>query len=193
MRKVWIAICDSVWPWVGSNHEQVKILFAVLAAFFVVVEYLGKANEAAVAKTLEYVKRFNETEIAAARKKLDAFLDQRSVEPWGKQLNPRNYDREITTRLYERGLTSDVRLLGHFYREVGLCVQGKICNAAKACHFFFTDIQEFMHNYKPYLEEPERLREGTPAILFQLVSVSCAPQHKAYCAKYPSPFCLTAT
>jgi hypothetical protein len=178
------------WGWMGANHEQLKIVCAICAATFVLVEYLGKVNEGAVAKTLDYVKRFNEADVAEARRKLDAFWDRLSVEAWRERLNQANFERVVPDLIRESGLTPEVRVLGHFYREVGLCVQGKVCNAAKACHFFFSDIRGYQHNYKWYLDEAELRNEGTPTILSGMMSEACSAQHRDYCAKNPrSPYC----
>lgn len=182
------------WRWLDTNHEPVKIVFAVVAATFVVGEYAGRMNESATAKTLEYVKRFNESEVAAARKKLDAFWDQQSSELWSKKLNKTNYYAVVPQLIRESGLISEVRTLGNFYREVGLCVQGKICSAPKACHFFFSDVQGFMHNYKWYLDHIDPTLDRTPKVLTALVTGACSSQQKSYCQENPgSPYCPIVT
>jgi hypothetical protein len=173
-----------LWTWIGGNHEQLKVVFAIIAGLYVFNEYMDKVKEARLTKSLEYVKRFKEPEIATARDKLDEFWNSKPIEEWQKVLNRDNYD-ELAPKLIEKGgLRNHVRVLGTFYRELGLCLQSKMCDQASACLYFFTEMQAFRHNYKWQLEA----QDG--GILTEIAARACIERNRTYCqVNGTSQFC----
>jgi hypothetical protein len=181
---------NRIWQWVGRNDKQLKIAFALIAAGYVLYEYIDRGHEAKVSKSYDYVKRYNEGELGAARKSLSGFWSSKSLADWKKEINPTNFYVEIPKRVRQEGLVDEIALTGAFLAELGLCVEAGACDASTACHFFYDDLQAFRHNYKWYLEELDEWRNATPLILGNLASGSCGKQNRAYCkANSTSPYC----
>src|SRR5215471_1065714 len=67
------------WEWAGANKEQVTLLFAIIAGIYVLIEYRRNENDASIKRTMEFQARYTQSEILAARLKLDTFwLDPES-------------------------------------------------------------------------------------------------------------------
>jgi hypothetical protein len=61
------------WKWVGKNDGQIKIIFALVAACYVIFEYRQTIRQAKVATALKYIDRYEEGATAQIRDHLTAF------------------------------------------------------------------------------------------------------------------------
>jgi len=185
----------SGWLWIKANDVQLKILFSVVAALYVLAEYSMKGHEAKVEKTLKYVERHTQFEVAAARRKLDAFWLSKPVSEWQKLLNPANYNTVVPDMMQKRDLLGEIKVLTAFYNELSQCVNKRICDGPTACQFFFEEVQSFRHNYKWHLDElQDGWKESGGTAINEMVDHACSKDAASYCAKTPkSPYCRKPT
>ena len=64
----------SSWTWLGTNKEQLAILFTVIAAGYVLYEYRASQVDADIKRTMDFQSRYSEKESPTARTALDDVL-----------------------------------------------------------------------------------------------------------------------
>jgi hypothetical protein len=188
-----------VWKWVGENEKQIKIVFTLIAAAYVVFEYQVKIKQDHIANSLEYVRRYADGKIFNSRERLDAFWLSKLVMEENQKLQAepnttiriKRYHEIIPHLLRTSGQSHDVYKILQFYRDVGLCVHARRCDRETVCNYFFTDMQSFRENYRALLEGwTQSIGETAPRELSLLVQQDCTDKFTEYCKKKPgSPYC----
>jgi hypothetical protein len=150
---IWGYLAD-LGKWVGKYNEQIKIVFVVVAALWVLIEYKHKQEEARIERTIDYIKRSSMGELLAAEVKMTQYwtnkaTDQR-VNALPKQDKKAYADFIVET--VERSLTTEVWQMFNFYKSLAICVNARLCDPTTACIRFQRDIKIFIENYGPYFE-----------------------------------------
>lgn len=144
----------AVGAWIGKYAQQIKICFAIIAAIWILVEYTGKQQEARVEHSLDYVKQLSEGELLAADIRLTQFWVKKSTVQKLESL-PKGDKKAYADFLIDSvdsSLTAEVWQLFNFFKNLSICVNTRICDAATACTRFRRDIEAFLQSYEPYFE-----------------------------------------
>jgi hypothetical protein len=134
------------WSWIGDNHEQIALLFAVVAGLYVLIEYKRSETDADTKRVMEFQARYGQREILAARRKLEAF--------W---LNP-DSDAErdaatgsaaekITEVVLKHKLDGDVFVVADFFDQVTTCMRVDLCHLKTACAIFKSEVDGMRNTY----------------------------------------------
>lgn len=134
-----------MWKWVGKNEKQIKIIFTLIAAAYIVFEYQVKVKQDHIANSIDYVHSYAEGKILDSRERLDAFwLSNRVIEVNRKLQDEPNstirikrYHEIIPHLLRTSGQSRDVYKILQFYRDVGLCVNAGLCDRETVCNYFW--------------------------------------------------------
>jgi hypothetical protein len=150
MRKLLEGVAD----WVGRYQEQIKLLFAVIAAVWILTEYWSKQHEARVERTVAYIKQMSEgrllsAELAMTKYWTDPAIDERLRSVRGDQ---KKFD-EIVIESVEKSLFTEVWRTYNFYKALSICVTEGLCDADTACRRFRRDLPIFLGNTSAYFEK----------------------------------------
>lgn len=134
-----------IWEKIGTNTEQIKIVFTVIAAIYVLVQYQSSLSEAAVKQTMSFQARHSEGDLLKAHLDLDSMLlnpDNQKLLAASKKPSE-EIDKLVKTNKYER----DVITLADFYGQLATCVQSGVCKAETACAVFKSRIVALWNDY----------------------------------------------
>jgi hypothetical protein len=188
-----------MWKWIGENEKQLKILFAIIAALYVVVEYGENVRQDRIANTMFYIHDYVDGKISETRAHLNAFMTGDTVKlefdnlrgernPWKRA---ELYNKRMVGLIKNAHLTGDIDRLLDYYQGIAVCVQTDRCDRGTACGYFFNDIQDFRENYRSILEDwASDLGESGTGDLTTLAQSECIEQFNRYCGKVPqSAYC----
>src|SRR5947209_1119550 len=146
---LWSLLCHS-WNWTGANAEQIKIAFAVVAAMFVLQQYLVSVSDAAIKRTLEFQSRYSTGDVAAAHLDLDLLL----LSPANKKMLDQAVDpsSKITEFVQANKLERSVLVMTDFYSQLTTCVQQGICQLETACAVFKSRVYAHRNNFYDLVE-----------------------------------------
>jgi hypothetical protein len=188
----------TAWSWIGQNHEQLKILFVVIAGLYVIFEYRTKLDEGRIARAVEEVSKYDSYKSSGATARLDAFWlsdkvkalrDEMKTQPAEKR--PDLFHNRFAGLVQSEKLTPDVHQTLTHYRKVAICVRAGLCDADTICRFMFDDIQGFRETYRGLLEG-EFLNEGRGDAAY-LAEKDCTKQFREYCQRVSnSSYCRRA-
>src|SRR5260370_23043562 len=71
--KAILGKASQLWSWLGANHEQVTIAFALVAGLYVLVEYRSNETDATIKRAMEFQARYGQAEILSSRMKLENY------------------------------------------------------------------------------------------------------------------------
>jgi len=183
-----------MWRWIERNREQIKIVFAVIAAIYAVTEYRFKIHDDHVDKALSYIEKHAEGKVIEARTRIYQFWVSDKTEEWLKQLRREvpakrfaRYDKELPDLIKSENITSDVYLLMDYYGSVALCVKSSLCDSGAICQNLFNDVQGYRQTYKVLLSQWKRdLGDTAPDEIAYLTEKTCAAQFANYCKAAPT-------
>ncbi|MBS0524078.1 MAG: hypothetical protein JSS04_10625 [Proteobacteria bacterium] len=135
------------WKWLGDNHEQVTLFFAIVAGAYVLFEYQSKNDEETVRRSLEFQARYGQKEILAARVKLDGYLLSELYKQDLAAATAKDANAKMTEVIRKRGLESNVFILADFFDQVTTCVEKNLCDKKTACSIFKGPIISLSNNY----------------------------------------------
>lgn len=163
-----------LWQWLGSNHEPVKIAFAVVAGLYVLVQYQLAQTDATIARTMELQARYGQGDILAARVKLESYwLNPESEADLAKTIGTKN--EKITTVILGRKLDGSVFVLVDFFSQVVTCLQSGLCHTRTACTVFKRDVDGLRNTYFDLFQRWEkRWGENLAETAFQYFGKACA-------------------
>ncbi len=146
----WRSQVEAIWNWVGAHHDQVKIVFAVCAALFILWEYHDKQIEERVSKTYDFQARLASGDLQKARLDLNFLL----IGNWPtiKAAGPGGSDL-IAEMVRKAQLERNVLLLADFYTQAATCARLNLCELGVACAAFKTPVVAFRHNFFSLFEE----------------------------------------
>ena len=142
-----------LWKWLGENHEQVTMLFALIAGAYVLVEYQLKEHEETVKRSLEFQARYGQKEILTARIKLDGYLLSEQYKQDIAAATTKDANGKITEVIRKRGLESNVFILADFFDQVTTCVEKDLCDKKTACAIFKGPVLGLRNNYYGLFED----------------------------------------
>ena len=134
-----------IWTRVGTDAEQIKIVFAIIAAGYILFEYQSSLTDAAIKQTMSFQARYSEGDLLKAHLDLDSML-----------LNPDNQkilnaaakpSEEITRLVISNKYDRDVAVLADFFSQLATCVQSGVCQLETACAVFKSRIVALWNNY----------------------------------------------
>lgn len=141
---------------------------AIFAAIFAVHQYLEARQDARVAKTLDYVQRFDDADskVGAARRRIAGvlWLNDGQIKRLRdiKRNLPEAESREIHRRFISKlvdgtaaspGLRQEIQDLVSFFEGLSVCVETNLCDATSAERFFGDFAKTFWSNFAVFIEE----------------------------------------
>jgi hypothetical protein len=137
---------SAVWAWIGSNHEQLTLLFAVVAGAYVLVEYKNNETDANIKRVMEFQARYGQREILAARKNLDAFWLNPASDA-ERNAAPGSAAEKITAVVLKHKLDGDVFVVADFFDQVAICIRTDLCHLKTACTIFKSEVDGLRNTY----------------------------------------------
>lgn len=183
----------SAWKWLGDNDKQVKIVFAIIAAVYVIAEYRIKVHSDRAAAAMSYLNKYDEEKMLQVREKVlhdlvEALVIQMSTVPEDKRVKA--YSDQFQQRFNSNEDTKQgIYTLLEFYRDLGVCVESSNCDSHAICGYFFDDIQSFREMCRPISVNWQEAE-----VLDELVKSDCETSLRKYCKdRAPnSPDCVAA-
>jgi hypothetical protein len=145
----------ALWSWLGIHNEQIKILFAVVAALWILAEYKGKQEDARIERTVYYIKRSESPEWLAADLAITKYwLDddhrkQLAALPKGDQ----QAYADLIISAVDMSLTGPVWTQYNFHKNVAICVNTNQCDLPTACKVLQREMAVFVGSYFPYFKK----------------------------------------
>jgi hypothetical protein len=163
----------AIWDWIGSNHEQITLLFAVVAGAYVLVEYKRSETDADIKRVMEFQARYGQREILAARRKLDSFWlnpesdAQRAAEPGSAA-------EQITAVVLKQKLDGEVFVVVDFFDQLTTCMRSDLCDLKTACMIFKPDVDGMRNTYFDLFKKWEqRWGENRMEVNFKYFANKC--------------------
>jgi hypothetical protein len=139
----WLVVA---WQWAGKNKEQLTILFAAIAGIYVLIEYRRNETDAKIKRTMEFQARYAQSEILAARLRLETFwLDPDSKKHLAAA--PGTAPEKITQVVLDHKLAGNVFLLADFMGQLTTCLKNDLCDLATACSAFRNHVVAVRNTY----------------------------------------------
>jgi hypothetical protein len=146
----WLSSGKTLWTRLGTDHDQVKILFAVIAALFILWEYHDKQVENRISKTYDFQTRLGSDELQKARLDLNILLihNKPAIKAAGTSANDLIADLVRKAQLERNAL-----LLVDFYTEAATCAKLNLCELDVACEAFRAPVDAFRNNFYSLFEQ----------------------------------------
>ena len=175
-----------IWRWVGNNDKQLKILFAIAAAFYIAIQYYLRVEESKVEKSIEYIQKYDQGDVFNATTALNTFWISKEAEQFFERVNADNYDDEFTKLADQKNFGPHIYVIHRFFRNLALCANNGVCDGGAVCDFFFDDIQAFRETYRPYLTVwNQKWGENVSKGIDGLVEKTCSSEFNTYCRAQP--------
>lgn len=177
-----------IWRWVKNNDKQLKILFTIVAAFYIAIQYYLRVEEGKVELSLQYIQKYDQGNVVKATTALGTFWISDEAEQFFKRVNPDNYDDELMELVDQKKINPHhIYVISGFFRSLALCANNDVCDGQTVCDFFFDDIQAFRETYRPYLAKwSKKWGENVSKGIDQMVEKTCSSEFKAYCRAWPN-------
>ncbi|MBI4128296.1 MAG: hypothetical protein HY459_04490 [Parcubacteria group bacterium] len=180
-------ILQVIWKWVGNNDTQLKILFTVVAAFYVAVQYYLRVEEGKVQVTLQYIQKYDQGDVVKATTAVGTFWISDEAKQFFKRAKPDNYDNEFMKLADQNKMGPHIYVIRRFFQSLALCANNNVCDGQTVCDFFFDDLQAFRETYRPYLKAwSDNWGENVSRGIDHLVEKTCSPKFNAYCRAQPN-------
>lgn len=134
------------WDCIGRNHEQVTLLFAVVAGIYVLVEYKRNETDADIKRVMEFQARYGQREILAARKKLDSFWLNPDSDA-ERAAESGSATEQITAVVLKHKLDGEVFVVADFFDQVTTCMRTDLCHLKTACTIFKPEVDGTHNTY----------------------------------------------
>jgi hypothetical protein len=162
------------WRFVGQNHEQIKIIFAIIVAGWTLHEYRSSVEEGRVAEAIKRVERYQAEPILGSRRAyLDYWLTGKGAELLAN--NPRTkWNELIDKQTAAQGLERHVLTLTLFFNEIAACADRALCDVVTSCNYFRRDIDALRNSHTLLLKRwEEAYRESFRTGLDMFVTKTC--------------------
>jgi hypothetical protein len=137
----------ATWAWIGTNHDAITIVFTIIAALYVLIEYIGNEHNDKIKRTLELQARYSQGELLASRIKLNAFmLDTTNKDKIDKERGNAK-STKITELVREAKLEGNILTLTDFFKQAATCIEKDICDRDTACAAFHSDLTGQRNTY----------------------------------------------
>jgi hypothetical protein len=135
--------------WIGNNAERittvVAILTAVGAALGWLIDSYSKRAEERVTRSMEYVDKFQSTEISSSYERLFSLMEKIGPElcrAKGPAINDL-IDKAVSQNQAE----PHIRKLLNYYTLTSMCTVNKICDRDTSCSVFYQNIDSFVRDF----------------------------------------------
>jgi hypothetical protein len=194
-----LLIFKRFWLWLGENDTQLKTIFTLVAAFYVVWQYRINLRNEQIARAASYFAKNDEAQILQAQ--IDLYTFQRDDPALTRFLNENRAEKQDQVRkktykeklpqLYKAGgMEKNVYTLLQFYSDLALCVKASACDPSTACSYFFNFVQGFRETYRPMLNDSDPQTQ----VIGELVEEKCRTDLQKYCQDVPeSSFCQASS
>jgi hypothetical protein len=184
-------VCRSLWAWLGKNEAQIKIVFALVAAAYVIFEYNAHVESTRVERSVAAWKEVRQGGFYKSASALNQFYTSNDYKQWLKTTTPETYHHRLIEELEVRSLSNDIYALRGLYGGVAICAKSNLCDKGTTCTLFFDEIQAFRETYRQHLKMwEETLGDHSASDIEEFALKLCKDQVKAYCVEVPqSPDC----
>jgi hypothetical protein len=166
------------WNWIGSNHDQVTLLFAAVAGLYVLIEYKRSETDAVTKRVMEFQARYGQREILAARRKLDSFWLNPDSDA-ERAAEPGSAPEQITAVVLKHKLDGEVFVVADFFDQVTTCMRTELCHLTTACTIFKPEVDGMRNTYFDLFRKWEqRWGENRMEMNFKYFASNCpAKEH----------------
>jgi|ERR1035437_2775114 hypothetical protein len=134
------------WARIGDNHEQITLLFGVVAGLYVLVEYKRSETDAEIKRVMEFQARYGQREILAARRSLDSFWLNPDSDA-ERAAAPGSAAEKITAVVLKHKLDGEVFVMADFFDQVTTCMRTDLCDLKTACAIFKPEVEGMRNTY----------------------------------------------
>ena len=143
------------WTWIGENHEQLTLLFAIVAGIYVLIEYKRNETDGATKRVMEYQARYGQKEILSARRALDAFWLNPGSETDLAAESGSPADK-VAAVVIKRKLDGEVFVVADFFDQVTVCMRSDLCHLKTACRIFKPAVDALHNTYFALFQKWEK-------------------------------------
>ena len=141
----------ALFRWSGDHIEQLKLIFVVIAAFWVLFEYKAKEEQTRASNTWEYVKQSNSQELISVDQRLR--VNSQAASARMKNVPSTNkVQRDLVLWHAAQAVADDVWKMHGFYNGLAVCANSGVCSPKAACSLFGLSLKIFSENYTPYFD-----------------------------------------
>lgn len=151
-----VAKADQAWNWLGKNHDQVTVTFAVIAGIYVLMEYKLNEVDATIKRAMELQARYGAAEILTSRLKLESYWLSPESESDLQQAGGSTKNEKITEVLLRHKLDGSVFVLADFFHQVTTCVKQNLCHLETTCAVFKRPAVELRNTYFDLFKQWEK-------------------------------------
>lgn len=167
-----VACIKELWAWMGTQAEAIKLVFAVIAAAYILFEYQSNLTDNAIKQTMAFQARYSERDLLKAHLDLDSML--LNPETQKKLTAAAKPSEEIANLVYSNNYERDVLILAHFFGQLATCAQNSICHVETTCAVFKSRVIALWNNYHNlFLERWGRWGENLIKPTFDYFSTTC--------------------
>jgi hypothetical protein len=139
---IWV---KTSWTWLGTNKEQLTIIFAVTAGLWVLIGYRDSLDTAKRVETIRYIDRYHGDKYLAARSAINKVLFDTTKQREFFDARNSGDKSKLEKFIWSNGLVEHILSLAELYDNVVRCVGADICDKEVACTYFASDISA-LHN-----------------------------------------------
>jgi hypothetical protein len=166
---------SQLWRSIGANHEQIKIVFALVVALWTLYEYKQHIAESRVAESLKYIERYQRDPVLTARHEYANYWLLGEGSDLLRKTPKKDWNSLIDKKPEEHLLERHVFTLTSFYIDVALCTKHKLCDKRTSCQYFKADMDALRNSHSKLLERWENAwRESFRLELDEFVTSLCA-------------------
>jgi hypothetical protein len=189
----------SFWDWIGVNDKQLKLIFTIVGAVYVLWQYHISVRNQRITQASDYFILNNRAAVLDAQYKLEKFLQSKAYRDFSaavkqkpEDLREAEYKEGLPALINELNEDKDIYTITRFYGDLDLCVKASNCDLNTICKYFFQDMQDFRENYRPFLDSSPDL--SSTKAMGELAEQECSANFLNYCSlcKDSSPYCRGA-
>lgn len=168
-----MAKLKGAFTWLESHHGALGVILTVIGGLYLYFyEYLPAQHEHAVAETIKYIERLQQSPLMDARARLEYVLlrddvqeRMRAVRDIPDQTLRYAKEDEILSDVLKKNekLQADLLSLRAFYISAVQCANSGVCDKETACDFFLEPMRDLRVNHSAFLREwGQKLRQHFP-------------------------------
>jgi hypothetical protein len=178
----------SLWKWIGANDKQLRAVFTVVAAVYVVWQYQTNVRNQRIAQASDYfVLKDRRDQVLEAQYKLEKFLHGKAYQDFSaamqkvpEDLKEASYKVGLPKLVDDSNEDKDVYTIIRFYGDLDLCVKASNCDPNTVCRYFFQDMQDFRENYRPLFDSSPD--SSSAKAMSELTEQECSSDFRNYCS-----------
>jgi hypothetical protein len=137
----------------GANKDQLTIMFALIAALWVWIEYRAAQGREKRTETIRYIDRYHSENYLAARSTLNTVLfDKAKKEELFDARKNKDRDK-LEQFVTSNKLGNHLLALAELYGSFAQCVDASVCDRSVGCKYFASDIRGLYNTFRPVFSE----------------------------------------